>query len=187
LGDEFEATLRGARRGRARAWDALYSEFAPLVLGYLRARRFPEPEDVCAETFLQVVRDLDRFSGDERGFRAWILSIAHHRGCDARRRASRRPSDPAPHEAIELELPPVGTDDEIFGRIAEREVTQLLTILSTEQQEVMLLRLLGGMTTSEIAELTGRKREAVKGLQKRAIARLRAHLVVTDAAGVLAG
>lgn len=171
-----------ARRGRASAWDALYADLAPVVLGYLRGRGFPDPEDVLGDTWLEVVRDLYRFEGDERGFRSWVLSIAHLRGIDAARRRARRPSDPTDHDALSAALPT--TPDiaaEALDRSATDEVVALLDILSDDQREALLLRLLGGLSTSEIAEATGRSRDGVKALQKRAIARLRAHLEVPTA------
>lgn len=147
------------------------------MLGYLRGRGFPDPEDVCGDTFLEVVRDLGRFDGDERGFRSWVLAIAHHRGLDAARRRDRRPVDLLGVEALDavtpLSPPP---DVAVLARAATDETTALLGVLGTEQREVLLLRLLGGLSTTEIAEVTGRSREAVKGLQKRAIARLRDEL-----------
>lgn len=184
LGDVFDRTLRGARRGRGRAWDALYADLAPLVLGYLRAQAVPDPEDVCAETFLQVVRDLHRFEGDERHFRSWVLTIAHHRATDARRRQGRRPSDPVPDQDLERALPPVRTEGEVLTRLGTEEVVALLDQLGDDQREVLLLRLLGGLSTAEIAQATGRTREGVKALQKRGIARLRQHLGVTREATV---
>ena len=39
----------------------VYLRLAPAVLGYLRAERAPELEDLLGEVFLQVARDLGRF------------------------------------------------------------------------------------------------------------------------------
>ncbi|MTV24563.1 sigma-70 family RNA polymerase sigma factor [Nitriliruptoraceae bacterium ZYF776] len=184
LGDSFDRTMRGARRGRGRAWDALYGDLSPLVLGYLRARRVPDAEDVCAETFLQVVRDLDRFEGDEANLRSWVLTIAHHRSTDARRRAARRPSDPTPDDTLERCLPAAaGVEATALATLGTDEVLALLDRLSDDQREVLLLRLLVGMSATEIAELTERSREAVKALQKRGIAKLR-EVVTPETHGV---
>lgn len=79
------------RSGDACAWSALYHDVAPILIGYLRAQRLPDPEDVAGEVLLEVVRDLGRFAGDARGSRSWVLAIAHHRLLDARRREASRP------------------------------------------------------------------------------------------------
>jgi RNA polymerase sigma-70 factor, ECF subfamily len=183
LGSQFPRTLRAARRGRERAWDAIHADLAPVVLGYLRGRGFPDPEDVCSETFLDVVRGIERFTGDERAFRSWVLTIAHHRGLDAVRRRDRRASDPAEQAALELASPTEpSADDLALEELATEDTARILRTLPPAQREVLLLRVLAGLTVGEIAEVTGRHREAVKGLQKRAIARLRETLADDDRA-----
>jgi RNA polymerase sigma factor (sigma-70 family) len=181
LGDAFDATLRGARRGRQRAWDALYRDLAPPLLGYLRAQRAPDPEDLVAEVFLEVVRSLPRFEGDEAGFRSWVFTIAHRRLIDARRAARRRPTDTAPNEDLEPALPPVEGDAPLLAQASTEEVVALLGRLGEDQREVLVLRLVAGLSTREVAEVTGRSPEAVKGLAKRGLARLRVLLGVPDA------
>ncbi|MEX1177449.1 MAG: sigma-70 family RNA polymerase sigma factor [Nitriliruptor sp.] len=160
----------------------MYADLAPVVLGYLRGRGFPDPEDVCGEVFLQVVRDLDRFDGDERSFRSWVLSIAHHRGLDAVRHRARRPVDAAEQERLEARsaVSPDASVDVMDAAGTDRTLA-LLRTLGEDQREVLALRLVGDLSTTEIAAITGRSREAVKSLQKRAIARLRAELGVSPA------
>ena len=63
LRKNFAAVLRAARTGDEWAWNALYAEFAPALLGYLRAQRADQPEDVLGDVMLQVVRDLPGFGG----------------------------------------------------------------------------------------------------------------------------
>src|SRR6266545_5138463 len=92
--ERFSSLLEAAREGSEAAWLELYNGLAPVVLGYLRANSSPDPEDVLSEVFLQVARDIPRFEGDERGFRSWVFTIAHHRLIDARRADARRAVEP---------------------------------------------------------------------------------------------
>ena len=64
IGDGFERILARARDGDELAWTVLYDDLSGQLLGYLRGRGAPEPEDQLGETFLQVARDLPRFTGD---------------------------------------------------------------------------------------------------------------------------
>jgi RNA polymerase sigma factor (sigma-70 family) len=123
--------------------------------------------------FVELVRSLHRFEGDEAGFRSWVFTIAHRRLIDARRASTRRPVELASAEDLEPALPP--TDDEPFllERAGTEEVLALLERLGDDQREVLVLRLVAGLTTREVAEVTGRSTEAVKGLAKRGLARLR--------------
>jgi RNA polymerase sigma factor (sigma-70 family) len=169
----FDRTLRGARRGRQRAWDAIYRDLAPPLLGYLRSQRAPDPEDLVGEVFVEVVRSLHRFEGDEAGFRSWVFTIAHRRLIDARRASLRRPVELAPAEELEPTLPPADDEPFLLERAGTEEVLTLLDRLGDDQREVLVLRLVAGLTTAEVAEVTGRSTEAVKGLAKRGLARLR--------------
>ena len=94
--ERFSSLLEAAREGSEAAWQELYEGLAPAVLGYLRANGAPDPEDVLSEVFLQVARDVGHFEGDERGFRSWAFTIAHHRLIDARRHSARRPVELSP-------------------------------------------------------------------------------------------
>ena len=125
---------------------------------------------------LQVVRDLDRFEGDEAGFRSWVFTIAHRRLIDERRAVGRRPSQPASDEELEAVLPPSSTEPDVLERLSTAQVQRLLEQLTDDQREVLVLRLVAGLRAGEIAEVTGRPPDAVKALQKRGIKRLRAVL-----------
>ena len=169
----FDEVLREARRGEDDAWALLYRDLAPALLGYLRGRGAPDPEDLVGEVWIQVVRHIDAFEGDERGFRSWVFTIAHRRLIDVRRSQQRRPEDLSPAQDIEPSLPHVEAEPEALAALGTAEVLALLDQLTDDQREVLLLRLVGGLRLAEIAEVTGRERQAVKSLQKRGIEHLR--------------
>lgn len=164
--------MLAARRGRQSAWDAIYRDLAPPLLGYARSQNAPDPEDLVGEVFLEVVRSLGRFEGhEEERFRGWVFTIARRRLIDARRRSGRRPTELT--EPAELAERAGSYEEDALARLSLDDVRSLLSCLSEDQREVMVLRLVAGLRTNEIAEVTGRHPEAVKGLAKRALARLR--------------
>jgi RNA polymerase sigma-70 factor (ECF subfamily) len=165
--------LSALRRGDERAWGDVYRELSPVLLGYLRARGAAEPEDVLGEVFVQAVRDLPRFKGDERDLRAWVFSIAHHRLLDEARRRSRHPVDPVADETLVARGGSGDVEREAFERLGAAEMTRLLATLSEDQASVLLLRVMGEMTVPEVARVIGKRQGAVKQLQRRALARLR--------------
>ena len=107
----FKATLKAARAGDERAWESIYADLAPPLLGYLRAKRASNADDLLGEVMLQLVRDLPNFKGGKRDFRAWAFTIAHHRLLDERRREARRPAEPTPGAELER-LGPLGDTEE---------------------------------------------------------------------------
>jgi RNA polymerase sigma factor (sigma-70 family) len=149
--------------GESPAPDAadLYRRLAPPVLGYLRSQGVADAEDVLGEIFLQVVRDLSRFRGDDAALRRWVFTIAHHRIVDTRRRASRRPvlaRDAVPDRAV-----PTAPDS------FDPELARALERLTADQREVVALRFVADLSIDTVAALTGRTPNAVKALQHRAL------------------
>jgi RNA polymerase sigma factor (sigma-70 family) len=173
LRKNFAAVLRAARKGEDWAWRALYAELAPALLGYLRARRADQPEDLLGEVMLQMVRDLPSFDGGKPQFRAWAFTIAHHRLLDERRRSARRPAEPMTTPELER-LGPVGDTEEDALRVLSAErVGHVLAQLSPDQQNVILLRVLGELSIEQVAEVLGKTPGAVKALQHRGFEAIR--------------
>jgi RNA polymerase sigma factor (sigma-70 family) len=180
LGDGFAAVLEAARTGERKAFERLYDSVAPLVLGYLRGLPVSDPEDVAGEVFVDLVRGLGRFEGDERRFRSWLLTIAHRRAIDASRRrltrsTSSRPEDghgpePEPTEG------PATTEDEALQAIGVRRILSAIDALTRLQREAVLLRVVADLTVPEMAEVLGTPESAVKALLRRATAQLRRSL-----------
>lgn len=173
LEGSFEPTLAGARSGEEWAWTRIYQDLAPIVLGYLRGRGTTEPEDLLGEVFIGVVRDLPRFHGDERDFRAWVLTIAHRRLIDSWRRQRSRPATIASATDLSQLGPVADAESEAMERLGTEAAHALLAGLTSDQREVLLLRIVADLTIEEIARVTGRRRGAVKALQRRALDALR--------------
>ena len=173
LGPAFDAVLGAARAGEEWAWTRIYQDLAGPVRGYLAGRGAPEPDDDAAETFLHVARNLATFTGDERAFRSWVLSIAHRRMVDAHRRAARRPAIAATELTdARAGLAPSAEEVALLQDQA-RAVDALLEGLSDDQREVLLLRIVGGLSVKETAAVLGKGESAVKVAQHRALAALR--------------
>lgn len=172
LGPAFDPLLAAAQAGAPWAFERLWRELAPLVGGYLRLQGAAEPDDLTSEVFLAAFRTLAGFSGSEHQLRSWLLTIAHRRLLDERRRLARRP-------------PPVHLDDscpggrggdveeEALARLGLERVHATLARLAPDQRAVLLLRILGDLTVEQVAEVLGKRPGAVKALQRRGLASLR--------------
>lgn len=171
--------LAAAAAGQAWALDAIYREFAPAVLGYLRAHGAGEPEDVGSEVFVAVVRGLPRFRGNERDFRSWIFAITHRRLLDERRGRARRRDDPADpselthhHEQVRVG----DVEEEALAHLGVGWALRALATLTPPQRDVLLLRVLADLSVEETARILGKRKGAVKTLHHRAIQALARHL-----------
>lgn len=173
IGPDFDSVLLAAQSGAAWALDRLYRVFSPVVLGYLRVQGATDPEDLANEVFLGVFQRIRTFAGDEDRFRSWVFTIAHSRLIDDRRRLSRRPqvAFDAPDAAVER--PGGDAERDALERLSSRRVQALCEGLVPDQRDVLLLRLMAGMTVEAIAESLGKSEGAVKALQRRGLANLR--------------
>jgi RNA polymerase sigma-70 factor (ECF subfamily) len=172
LGINFPQTLDAARAGADWAWANIYRDLAPSVLGYIRGRGGQEPEDVMADVFLQVVRDVASFAGGEREFRSWVFAIARHRLVDDWRRRSRRPIQESLDSPPESYLATSAEENALTGMAGDR-VHQIIQGLTTDQCDVLLLRILGDLTVEDIAGVVKKSPGAVKALQRRGLEAIR--------------
>ncbi len=172
LAEEIEKAVSRARNGERAAFGDLYRAFSGPLLTFLasRVRRREDAEDLVAQTFLEAMRDIQRFSGDASGFRAWLFRIGHHRAIDLARQRDRRGEETL--ETVEHHPGPVATDEEALGRVERDRLWSAVLALPEEQRRVLVLRLGSGLTASEIAQIVGKRTGAVKALQHRALSNL---------------
>ncbi|HSK59528.1 MAG TPA: sigma-70 family RNA polymerase sigma factor [Actinomycetospora sp.] len=173
-GEAFEGRLARARRGDPSAFDELVRWLERPLLGFLTARGAEDPDGTANEVLVRVFRRIDRFAGGHAQFRAWVFTIARNALVDEHRRRATRPV-PVPDGAEALTGAIAVADD--LDRIGERErVEAMLDCLTDDQREVVLLRVVAGLSVDETARAVGRRPGAVRALQHRALARLRTSL-----------
>ncbi|MGZ4144244.1 MAG: RNA polymerase sigma factor [Actinomycetota bacterium] len=175
--EHLDEALARAKAGERDAMAELYRAFAAPLLAYLntQVRRPEDAEDVLGEVFVAAMRDLHTFVGDVGGFRAWLYRIATNRAVDLARQRSRRPEEPLAEDFDR----PAASDPaaEAMGRVERDRLWVAVRALPNEQRRVVAMRLGGGLTSSEIAEVLGKPVGAVKSLQHRALANLTKALV----------
>jgi RNA polymerase sigma-70 factor (ECF subfamily) len=132
----------------------------------------PVAEDLASETWLDVIRGLDRFAGAEQGFRAWIFTAARHRVTDWRRQQARRPTTPLPTELLPQRPAPDDPAAAAVQSISTDAALRLIAELPPDQAEVVALRTLAGLDVARVAEIVGKRPGAVRVLTHRGLRRL---------------
>jgi RNA polymerase sigma-70 factor (ECF subfamily) len=137
------ATIRLVAAGDQDAFARLYADYARMVHAILLGR-VPrrDVDDLVQDVFLAAYTRI-RELRDPAAFGGWIATIARNRATDYLRRA---------HETSELpdELP--GGDPIDAGTVA---VLDIVRKLPEAYRETLLMRLVEGMSGSEIAERSG--------------------------------
>lgn len=170
----FDALLDAARAGDGWAFDELFHAWNRPVSGFVRARGVGDVDGVVNDVFLKAFGAVASFAGDESAFRAWLFRIARNRVIDEYRKQGRMPGTVELSAVGEVVGGDVGV--EVDERLGGDRVVALLSRLTDEQREVLALRFVADLTIDQIAEVTGRRRGAVKQLQRRGLRRLEAIL-----------
>jgi RNA polymerase sigma-70 factor (ECF subfamily) len=169
--DELSAAIERAQQGDPLGFEALFRTFGGSVAGYLRARGVTDPDGIANDVFLRVFRAIHTFQGDSGRFRSWVFTIAHNAAIDDARRRRRRvqeaPLDRAPEAAV------ADAEAALLAKLAHERVHGLLSTLSTDQHDVVVLRIVNELSVSETAAVLGKSVEAVKALQHRGLGALR--------------
>lgn len=178
LGERFEQILARARQGDSQAFAELWRDTHPMLLRYLRVTAGVLAEDVASHTWLKVIEALGSFTGDEPGFRRWLVTIARNHYLDEVRRAGRRPERLI---SDVVELVELVDDSRQFARDAASIVEEnlstdaalrLIATLPREQAEMVMLRVVLGLEVADVAHIVGKKPGAVRVAVHRSLRRL---------------
>src|SRR5262245_6631536 len=143
-----------------------------------------DAEDVAAEAWLQIARDMRSFRGEGAGFRGWAVTVARNRALDHLRRHRSRPTLSAPIE----QLVQVAGEDDTAGRamdlLAMRSAVAWIATLPREQAEAILLRVVVGLDAEAAARVLGKRAGAVRTAAHRGLRRLARQLEADPDAGL---
>jgi RNA polymerase sigma-70 factor (ECF subfamily) len=186
LGDGLGADVVGAAVGGDRpAVERLLASVRPLVVRYCRARvgrpdrSFASADDVAQEVCLAVLTALPGYRDQGRPFLAFVYGIAAHKVADAHRSAARNRTDPV------AEVPDqpgweAGPEQRVLQGELSTRMASLLRVLPARQREILVLRVVVGLSADETAAAVGSTPGAVRVIQHRALARLRRALAAEE-------
>ena len=190
-GEAFESVLVAAQAGAEWAFAALYDDFNPRLLRYFVARAPRVADDLAAETWLGVAGGLRTFAGDEPSFRSWLFTIAHRRLVDHwRDQAADAGGATSGTYGMAAHAPTPGADlsqgpEEIVvgADSAQAAARKIASLLSPDQAEVILLRVVGGLDLEQVAEVLGKRPGTIRVLQHRALKKLAREISLEDVTG----
>ena len=170
--DDIPALVNAARKDPA-AFGTLYDRYVQPIYRYVYSRvgGTHEAEDITSQTFMAAYEALERYR--ERGqFSAWLFRIARSKLNDHFRRSRREVGLEAVGEILERE-------DALGTLIRAEELSRIRSIIShldDEEQELIRLRYVADLSFAEIADLLGRREDAVKKSVYRLLARLKSQV-----------
>lgn len=178
-GGEGDRLLAAVRAGDETAFRALYRNLQPRLLRYATALVGGDAEDVTAEAWLHIARDLHRFRGDIDGFRGWAATIVRNRAMDALRARTRRPADATDVTTLAERPGPEDTAGTALDALSSRAAIAMIAALPRVEAEAVLLRAVVGLDSTAAGKVLGKRAGAVRIAAHRGLRRLAREFDVT--------
>ncbi|POX40851.1 RNA polymerase sigma factor [Streptomyces sp. Ru73] len=165
--------VQAAQDGDEAAFRTVYRAVHPRLLGYVRTLvGEADAEDVASEAWLQITRDLARFSGDADRFRGWAARIARNRALDHIRMRGRRPAIGGDETELADKPGPSDTVGEALESLGTGRAFRLISQLPQDQAEAVVLRVVVGLDAKSAAGVLGKRPGAVRTAAHRGLRRL---------------
>ena len=180
--DKELCLLERVGRGDKTAVPLLLDQFGPLVWSIVRKQISPDAaDDVVQEIFIQIWKNARRYDRERASEATFITIIARRRVIDHRRKVGRRPET----EELQEETPTEEAAFEAVDHVDEARVAiEALAQLKPEQQKILGLAIVEGLTHTQIAEVTRMPLGTVKSHARRGLERVRSLLKERSQAGV---
>lgn len=162
-----ELLAQRAVRRDPQAWAEIFDAHYRSVFAFARyrLRGAAEAEDIASQVFEIAYSRADKFNYNGVPIEGWLIGIARNLCRDHVKKLGRRgyeediddtigPSEPDTADAIDL----------------HHDLTSAMRALTEDQQEVLSLRFVLDRSVEETAQLMSRSEDAVKNLQRRALA-----------------
>lgn len=175
---DVAALVPPACAGDAGAVERLLAHLRPGIVRYCRARlgradgSYGSADDVAQEVCMAVVTALPRYTDAGTPFTAFVHGIASHKVSDALRAAYRDRSTATDRVPDRVD-PAAGPEERVLAAERAGLARELLDRLPPAHRELLLLRVVQGLSAEQAGAALGMSPGAVRVAQHRALARLR--------------
>jgi RNA polymerase sigma-70 factor (ECF subfamily) len=168
LTNERQLVLQ-AQAGNAEAFGQLYDAYMERIYRfvYFRVEDQQTAEDLTSQVFLRAWNNLDRFRLGRTPYLAWLYTIAHNAVIDHYR--TRKVTTAL--EDVRLSQPDYAevVENDIDFAVEMNSIKSAMQTLTDDQQQVLTLKFIEGMSNDEIARHLGKREGAVRALQMRGL------------------
>ena len=173
---DVDPVLTSALLGDRRSLDELCQrEWRPVYgMIYRAVQNQADAQDLTQEVFLRAFNSLGRYQATGSPFRVYLVTIARNLLRDRWKAARFSISDI--DEQFDLASPEPGPEPLALANIGLDEITRAMELLPEEYRIVIRLRVVEGRPSPEVARIMGRNPDAIRQLQRRALAALRVAL-----------
>jgi RNA polymerase sigma-70 factor, ECF subfamily len=168
LPNERQLVLQ-AQDGNSEAFGQLYDAYMERIYRfvYFRVEDQQTAEDITSQVFLKAWNNLDRFSFSRTPYLAWLYTIAHNAVIDHYR--TRKVTTALDDVQLSQQDHAEAVENDIDQTSEMKLVKEALQMLTDDQQKVLTLKFIDGMSNHEIASHLGKREGAIRALQMRGL------------------
>ncbi|TDV50974.1 RNA polymerase sigma factor ShbA [Actinophytocola oryzae] len=173
----LDVVAAAASAGDTAATDELLSYLRPIMVRFCRTklgrvRPISSADDVAQEVCIAIFRALPTYQHLGRPFLSFVFGVAAHKVADVHRAAARDRSLPTAETPDTITLAENPEEIALRRELVE-QTSDLLQTLLPRQREIVVMRVVLGMSAQETADAVGTTPDAVRVAQHRALNRLR--------------
>jgi RNA polymerase sigma-70 factor (ECF subfamily) len=172
---ESEGTLVERAKEDPAAFGILYQKYVRKIYSYIYCRtgNRHDAEDLTARTFYRALANMDHYEGKGFPFSAWLYRIAHNLVANWLRDRSRHPAVPLDQLASTRWRGANAIEDHAEVNEEREALLEAIRRLHPDRQQLLILKLMEGMSNVEIGQVLGRSEGAIKSLYFRTLIALR--------------
>jgi len=161
-----------SKQGDPEALASLYACYVERITRYVYSRVTDHQlaEDITSRIFLKMLEKLDTYQVGQSPVIAWLYRMAHNAVIDHYRMKRTFVSLEDLHQAEVKQED--GIEEKLELQIKSQQLRAALQVLTEEQQRVLILKFIDGLSTREIARQLGKQPGSVRSLQMRALQKL---------------
>ena len=175
---ESEETLVKQAKEDPAAFGVLYEKYVKKIYRYVyhRVGNRYDAEDLTARIFYQALTNLDRYESRGLPFSAWLYRIAHNLVANWLRDRSRRKVISLDELVLARQRSGMAPEYQAEANEEQEALLDAIRRLPADRQQLLILKLLEGMSNAEIGQIMGRSVGAIKSLYYRTLIDLREEL-----------
>lgn len=169
--DNLEELAAKVQSGDMVAFGPLYDAHIEQVYRFVwyKVQHKELAEDLTSQVFMKALEKISSFKSEKASFKTWVLTIARNTVIDYWRTAR-------DHKDIEDAWDLASNSDTIRdteARMQLDKVREYMKELSSDQRDIIILRIWEGLSFKEIAEMLGKSEASCKMASSRGLAQLR--------------
>lgn len=169
--------IQKAQKGDSDAFGKLYDLYVKKIYNFVYYKTWHREtaEDITSQTFFKALEKIGKFNSEKGVFASWLYQIARNNIIDHFR--SFKPTSLI-EDAFDLK-DKTDIPADLETKLKMEKIHAGLALLSSEQREIVILRVWEGLSHKEIAEIMRKNESSVKMSYSRAVSKLKKEIVIT--------